>query len=105
VIPSIRDGLTAGTPIEGLALAEAVWARMCEGSREDGSQIAPNDPFWDDLQATAIAARTDPAAWLAQSQVYGDLASQQRFADAFGKWLRKIWTDGTQAAIDAYLAR
>ena len=42
VIPSIKDGLNAGTPIVGLALVEAAWARMCAGTRENGSSIAPN---------------------------------------------------------------
>lgn len=104
LIPSIRDGLAADAPIAGLALVEAVWARMCEGSREDGSQIEPNDPFWDDLQAEARAARSEPTAWLAQSQYYGDLADQPRFVQAFDTWLRLIWAEGLQAAIDSYLA-
>lgn len=104
ILPSVRDGLAAGTPVEGLALIEATWARMCEGTRSDGSTIAPNDPFWDDLQVAARAARTHPGAWLRQTQYYGDLADQPRFAEAFARWLRLIWRDGTEAAIDAYLA-
>ena len=43
--PIIRDALSVGAPIDGLALVEALWARMCAGTREDGSVIAPNDPF------------------------------------------------------------
>jgi len=104
VIPSIRDGLAAGTPIEGLALVEAAWARMCEGTREDGSQIAPNDPHWDDLQAAARAARNDPAIWLRQGQYYGDLARTPRFTEVFDRWLRMIWAEGMEPAIDAYLS-
>jgi mannitol 2-dehydrogenase len=104
VIPSIRDGLAAGTPVDGLALVEAAWARMCDGTREDGTPIAPNDPSWDGLQAAARKARTDPAAWLAQTRYYGDLADAPRFARAFDRWLRMIWADGMGAAIDAYLA-
>lgn len=104
VLPILRDGLAAGTPVEGLALVEALWARMCAGLREDGSRIEPNDPFWDSLTACAEAARTEPRAWLAQRQNYGDLADQPRFAEAFDRWLRRIWAEGTAAAIDAYLA-
>jgi mannitol 2-dehydrogenase len=103
VLGSIRDGLAAGTPVEGLALVEAAWARMCHGTREDGSTIEPNDPFWDDLQATAREAKTNPRAWLEQRQTYGDLADAPRFADAFEKWLKMIWAEGTAAAMDAYL--
>lgn len=103
VIPSIRDGLAAGTPVDGLALVEAAWARMCEGTREDGSRIEPNDPFWDDLQVAAKAARSDPSAWLVQASCYGDLCDEPRFSDAFGRWLRMIWAEGLEAAIDEYL--
>ena len=47
VLPILRDGLRTGAPVQGLALVEALWARMCEGTREDGSVIEPNDPSWD----------------------------------------------------------
>ncbi|MBM1813658.1 mannitol dehydrogenase family protein [Pseudosulfitobacter pseudonitzschiae] len=102
VLPILRDGLSAGTPVAGLALAEALWARMCEGTREDGSMIAPNDPHWDSLQTAAIAAKDDPAAWLAQTQYYGNLADVPAFAQPFGRWLTMIWTDGAEAALTAY---
>ncbi|WP_089901084.1 mannitol dehydrogenase family protein [Loktanella fryxellensis] len=102
VLPVIRAGLAAGTPVAGLALVEALWARMCEGTREDGSTIDTNDPIWDDLQAAAKAARDDPQAWLDQPRLYGDLAQDAKFAPAFARWLRMIWADGTVAALRSY---
>ncbi|MCA0043198.1 mannitol dehydrogenase family protein [Celeribacter litoreus] len=104
LIPSIREGLAKGTPIEGLALVEASWARMCEGAREDGTEILPNDPFWDLLTETAKRAKDDPSAWLGMTQFYGDLGQEPRFAEAFDKYLRLIWAEGMAAAIDAYVA-
>lgn len=104
ILPIVRDGLAANKPVEGLALVEAAWARMCEGTREDGTQIAPNDPFWDERTAAAKAARARPAAWLEQSQIYGDLADNPRFSQAFEKWLRMIWDEGLEAALKAYAA-
>ncbi|WP_375256198.1 mannitol dehydrogenase family protein, partial [Yoonia sp.] len=103
--PIIRDALGAGTPIEGLALVEALWARMCAGRREDGSAIAPNDPFWDDLGMAAKAAKIDPQAWLAQAQFYGELGDNPRFAASFARWLSLIWEQGTQAALQTYLEK
>jgi mannitol 2-dehydrogenase len=103
IIPTIRDGLLAGTPVEGLALVSAIWARMCEGTREDGSQIEPNDPFWGDLHRSAKEAKVTPKAWLSQRQYYGDLAQQTRFSDAFENWLGMIWDKGVDAALDVYL--
>ena len=104
VLPILRDGLRTGAPVEGLALVEALWARMCEGTREDGSVIEPNDPLWDTLQVTAKAARDRPRAWLEQRRFYGDLVEAPRFAKAFERWLDTLWSDGCEAALEAYAA-
>ncbi len=101
--PILRDALAADAPIDGLALVEALWARMCEGTREDGSTIAPNDPHWDTLTAVAKTAKVTPAAWIAQEQFYGDLGQNPRFAASFETWLRLIWDAGTQTALQTYL--
>jgi mannitol 2-dehydrogenase len=97
--PMIRERLASGDSIDGLALAEALWARMCQGTREDGTVIAPNDPHWDVLTTAAAAARRDPRAWITQTQFYGDLARNERFARAFARWLQRIQTEGTEAAL------
>ena len=103
LIPSIRDGLANATPIDGLALIQASWARMCEGTREDGTLIEPNDPFWDELQANAKAARSNPSVWLEMSQIYGNLAKEPQFANSFETWLGIIWNQGLDKAIEIYL--
>ena len=102
VLPILRDRLATGAPVEGLALVEALWARMCEGTREDGSLIEPNDTCWGTLQAAANMARKRPRAWLEQRQLYGDLAEAQRFAHAFERWLDRLWSDGCKATLEAY---
>ncbi|MEO0665721.1 MAG: mannitol dehydrogenase family protein, partial [Pseudomonadota bacterium] len=102
VLPIVRDALAAGGSIEGLALVEALWARMCAGTRDDGSEIAPNDPLWDSLSQAARAAKADPAAWLAQEHIYGDLAREQAFAKPFEAWLSSLWNEGTEPALRAY---
>jgi len=105
LLPILRDAIKAGGSIDGLSLAEAFWARMCFGTREDGSTIEPNDPIWADLTAAAHAARQRPAAWLEQASIYGDLADNAAFSARFTHWLNLIWKDGTQAALRAYLGR
>ena len=102
VLPILRDALESGTSIEGLSLVEALWARMCAGTREDGSIIEANDPFWDNLTATAKRARSEPRVWLEMRQTYGDLVEQPRFADTFAKWLALIWEQGVEATIRQY---
>ena len=103
VIPTIREAVAAGTPVEGLALVEAAWCRQCFGTRENGEVIEPNDPFWDELMAVSKKAKDDPKAWLEMRQYYGNLADKPVFADAFSRWLKMIWDDGVQAAMKAYL--
>ena len=105
VIPILRDALAADGVIDGLALVEALWARMCAGTREDGSVIEPNDPQWTGLTAAAERAKTEPNAWLQQSVFYGDLSDNPRFAPAFDYWLKELWANGTEATLRAYLTK
>lgn len=103
VIPTIREGLKKGVPVRGLAMVEAAWARYCLGTREDGSEVKDNDPFWAELTAKAKEARDNPRAWLEMRHIYGDLADAPRFAEDFSYWLNKIYTDGMEAALQEYL--
>ncbi len=103
ILPSIRDGLAKESQIAGLALVEALWARMCEGHRENGSVIDPNDPIWERLRNTASQARIRPLAWLEMDDIYGDLAKDKRFAPAFEQALHAIYTDGVAPTIQQYL--
>lgn len=105
LLPIMREALAKDGSIGGLALVEALWARMCEGTREDGSQIEPNDPLWDDLTKMASAAREHPQVWLDQRHIYGDLGENARLAAAFEKWLRLIWDSGTKATLRAYCGK
>ena len=104
LLPIVRERIAAGLSVHGLALVEALWARMCEGRREDGSLIEPNDPHWNDLGAVAKDARSRPAAWLEQQKYYGDLASVPVFASAFDEWLKLIWEQGSVEAMQFYIA-
>lgn len=103
ILPSIRDGLSAGRPNRGLGLTEALWARMCFGTREDGSVIEPNDPMWETLTAAASRARQTPGDWLEQKALYGDLADHDSFRKTFSEWLMLIWSKGAAEAIETYL--
>lgn len=103
IIPTLSDRLDSGGSIDGLSLASAMWCRYCEGVREDGQSIAPNDPSWDHLQERARASRDDPAEWLAMTDVYGDLGRNERFRSSFSKALEGIRQNGVEAMLSAYL--
>lgn len=104
IIPSIRDVLAAGGDALGLTLLSAMWCRYCFGVDETGAVIAPNDPNWDRLQATATAARDNPAAWIEMTDIYGDLAQNPTFAAGFAEALGYLWANGAGAAMQRYLA-
>ena len=104
IVPSIRDRLEAGGGVSGLALESALWCRYCHGTTEDGTIIEANDPNWSRLQATARAAKEDPAAWLAMEDIYGDVGKSILFRTAFAEGLTSLWSRGTSATLEAYLA-
>ncbi|MFC3613330.1 mannitol dehydrogenase family protein [Lutimaribacter marinistellae] len=104
VLPILHDQLVEGRSVSGLALVEALWARMCEGTREDGSTIEANDPHWEALQDAAKKAKAHPQVWLEQKAVYGALAKSEPFAKAFHDWLELIWAKGAVAVVEDYVS-
>jgi mannitol 2-dehydrogenase len=104
IIPSILDNLSRGVIPRGLILSSAMWCRYCHGVDENGQEIAPNDPNWNALQAVAQRAKADPVEWLKQRAIYGDLAENRPFAEAFAEALNDLWSNGVDGAMRAYLA-
>jgi mannitol 2-dehydrogenase len=103
IVPSIRDVLASGGKAEGLTLLSALWCRYCYGTTEAGEVTPPNDPNWDVLQATAKAAKTNPAAWIGMEPVYGDLAQNAGFVAGFAEALGYVWANGVEAAMQRYI--
>ena len=102
IVPSARDRLAADAPVDGLALASALWCRYCFGETESGTMIRANDPSWDRLVGLAHEARDDPSAWLGMRDVYGDIGDDERFGRAFSSALQALWRDGTEAVLRRY---
>jgi mannitol 2-dehydrogenase len=105
IIPSMRDNLAAGRLPRGLILESALWCRYCAGVSDNGAKIAPNDPNWDRLQATAKAAARDPAAWLAMEDIYGDLGRDPGVIACFGEFLTDLAARGTAAVLRDFVAK
>ena len=94
-----------GKSVTGLALVSALWARYCYGESDSGRTIAPNDPNWERLTALARTARNDPGAWLSMTDIFGPLATHPVYAAAFTTALASLWSIGTSATLEAYLAK
>jgi mannitol 2-dehydrogenase len=104
IIPSALDRVNSGNSINGLALVSALWCRYCYGITDSGAVIEPNDPSWDRLTAQAHLAKDDPRAWLAMTDIYGDLARNPTFIAAFTHALTTLWSIGSKATLERYLA-
>ena len=104
ILPTVRDRLAAGASVRGLALVSAMWCRYCNGESESGKTIPPNDPSWDRLQAAAKPARSDPRAFLAMRDIFGELADNPIYVEAFSGALASLWANGVRATIADYLA-
>ncbi|HLV84334.1 MAG TPA: mannitol dehydrogenase family protein, partial [Devosia sp.] len=104
IIPSALDRVNNSQSAKGLALVSALWCRYCYGTTESGAIIAPNDPSWDRLTAQARVAKSDPTAWLTMTDIYGDLAENPSFIKDFTHALTTLWSLGTRATLERYLA-
>ncbi len=103
IVPTIADRLRAGQGVAGLALESALWCRYCAGTTDSGAGIEANDPNWDRLNATALASRENPGAWLAMDDIYGAVGRSPVFAEAFAAALAALWRDGTAETLRRYL--
>ena len=104
LLPSIIDGIKNNKSINGLALVEALWARMCEGTREDLSIIEPNDPNWEELNICAKKSQQNPLIWLEQKEIYGDIAKNNNFQNSFSNWLQLLYQNGVESTLKNYLS-
>jgi mannitol 2-dehydrogenase len=103
ILPSTRDRLREGASVNGLALESALWCRYCAATDDTGAPITLNDPNAGRLTPAALAAKAEPAAFLALRDIFGDIADALPFRNAFGAALRSLWRDGTRATLQRYL--
>jgi mannitol 2-dehydrogenase len=104
ILPTALDRVKAQESVTGLALVSALWARYCFGESDSGKVIPPNDPNWDRLTALATQAKADPTAWLSMTDIFGKLADNPTYVAAFTTALSALWSRGTRATLEAYLA-
>lgn len=105
IVPSIEDALRKGMPVQGLALACALWCRYCYGEAENGAEIVPNDPIWAKLKAKAAEAKMKPSIWLSeQKEIYGTMVSESpAFHASFAAALNALWQEGVECVLEKYI--
>jgi mannitol 2-dehydrogenase len=101
LLPVIRHNLASGNEIRRSATVVASWARYAEGFDEQGEPITIVDPLRDDLMRRAQEERTLPLAFLCDQRLFGDLADQARFTDAYLEALTSLRENGARKTVEA----
>ncbi|NVP55529.1 mannitol dehydrogenase family protein [Mycoplana rhizolycopersici] len=103
ILPSTADRLRRGEDVIGLSLVSALWCRYFAGTSDSGKAIVFNDASAERLQAAALKAKDDPTAFLALSDIFGEVAASELFRRRFAHALQTLWDRGTRATLRLYL--
>ncbi|WKD29430.1 mannitol dehydrogenase family protein [Halomonas sp. KG2] len=104
LVPVIRQQLSQGGEIERSAAVVASWARYAEGVDEQGEAIDIVDRLREPLMTIATNNRTYPAAFVENRELFGDLADQPRFLNAYLKTLTSLHERGARATLETLVA-
>ena len=99
LLPVIREQLATGGEIKRSAAVVASWARYAEGVDERGEPIDVVDRYQDRLTSLARRQRDDPGAFIANRDLFGDLADDERFVTAYRSALTSLHQRGARATL------
>jgi mannitol 2-dehydrogenase len=103
LLPVIREQLATGGEIKRSAAVVASWARYAEGVDEQGETIDVVDRYRDRLTSLARRQRDDPVAFIANRDLFGDLAEDDRFVAAYRSALTSLHQRGARAALESLI--
>jgi mannitol 2-dehydrogenase len=103
LLPVIRDNLANDGPIRLASATVAGWARYAEGVDEQGEPIEVVDQLADSLVPIARSQREHPTAFIENTALFGDLAQQPRFVQAYRWALESLHRNGARATLEALL--
>lgn len=100
LLPVIRHNLDTGGDILLSTAVVASWARYAEGVDEQGRPIEVVDRLRDTLVATAQRQHEEPAAFIANRELFGDLVDNERFVSAYLSVLSSLHHKGAKATLE-----
>jgi mannitol 2-dehydrogenase len=103
LLPVVREQLATGGEITRSAAIVASWARYAEGIDEQGRPIEVVDRLADRLTESARRQRDDPDAFIANRDVFGDLADDPRFTAAYRSTLNALHEHGARATLSSMI--
>ncbi len=101
LLPVVRQQLATGGEIRRSAAVVASWARYAEGTDEAGQPIEVVDRLRDSLMQAARRQREDPDAFIANRDIFGDLASDKRFVTAYRSALASLHQHGARTTLES----
>ncbi|MBS9404509.1 mannitol dehydrogenase family protein [Halomonas sp. TRM85114] len=101
LVPVIREQLARGGEIHRSAAVVASWARYVEGVDEQGEPIEVVDRLKDSLMAIAADNRKNPAAFIGNRELFGDLADNLRFQEAYLDALASLHQGGARVTLES----
>jgi len=101
LLPVIRAQLETGGEIRRSAAVVASWARYAEGVDEQGQPIEVVDRLRDTVVELARRQGADPDAFIANRQLFGDLAAKERFRTAYRSALASLHKLGARATLES----
>ncbi|WP_458319430.1 mannitol dehydrogenase family protein [Mycolicibacterium brisbanense] len=101
LLPVIRENLRTGAPIRLSAAVVASWARYAEGVDEQGEPINVEDALAETLVPLARSQRENPTAFIEYTPLFGDLATEPRFVEAYLWALDSLHRVGARATLEA----
>ncbi|TPG35673.1 mannitol dehydrogenase family protein [Mycolicibacterium hodleri] len=104
LLPVVRENLESGEPVRLSAATVASWARYAEGVDEQGQPIEVQDQLAESLVPIAKSQLENPLAFIENTAVFGDLAQQPRFVEAYLWALDSLHDVGARATLEALAA-
>jgi mannitol 2-dehydrogenase len=104
LLPVVHDNLAAGRDVRLAAAVVASWARYSEGLDERGEPIQVVDRLADQLKAIAAKQRSDPTAFIANRELFGDLIDERAFVEPYTAALDSLHTRGARATLEALVS-
>ena len=103
LIPVVRELLEKSMKVNLSAAIVASWARYDEGVDEHGELINVVDPLKDELMEIAKSQKENPKAFIENRKLFGDLATDSRFADPYLSALSSLHEKGAQETLKELL--
>ncbi|KKW66627.1 mannitol dehydrogenase [Mycolicibacterium elephantis] len=105
LLPVVRENLKTGAPVRLSAATVASWARYAEGVDQQGQPIDVQDQLADILVPLARSQHDHPTAFIENTAVFGDLARDARFVEAYLWALDSLHRDGARATLEELLRK